>query len=85
MKTLGLHICIRNHEGAFKPSRCCERRFLTLTVMAPYTIIALMVSISREMANPTQAFSAMTVGGGGRNYYISSGAVARRASGDKSS
>lgn len=29
----------------------------TLTVIAPYTIIALMVSISREMANPTQAFS----------------------------
>lgn len=25
--------------------------------MAPYTIMALMVSISREMANPTQAFS----------------------------
>lgn len=32
-------------------------RMCTLTVMAPYTIIALMVSISREMANPTQAFS----------------------------
>lgn len=28
-----------------------------LTVMAPYTIMALMVSIRREMANPTQAFS----------------------------
>lgn len=28
-----------------------------LTVMAPYTIIALMVTIRREMANPTQAFS----------------------------
>jgi hypothetical protein len=26
--------------------------------MAPYTIMALMVSISREMANPKQAFSA---------------------------
>lgn len=35
----------------------------TLTVIAPYTIIALMVSISREMANPTQAFS---VWGGGQ-------------------
>jgi len=29
----------------------------TLTVMAPYTIMALIVSISREIANPTQAFS----------------------------
>lgn len=37
----------------------------TLTVIAPYTIIALMVSIRREMANPTQAFS-VCVGGGNR-------------------
>lgn len=29
----------------------------TLTVIAPYTIMALIVSIKREMANPTQAFS----------------------------
>lgn len=33
-------------------------RARTLTVIAPYTIMALMVSISKEMANPTQAFSA---------------------------
>ena len=32
---------------------------LTLTEMAPYTIMALIVSISREMANPTQAFSVL--------------------------
>lgn len=43
--------------------RCGKRRsstayrMCTLTVIAPYTIIALMVSIRREMANPTQAFS----------------------------
>lgn len=39
----------------------CSEDTATLTVMAPYTIMALIVSISREMANPTQAFS-----GGGK-------------------
>lgn len=34
-----------------------DHQTCTLTVIAPYTIIALMVSIRREMANPTQAFS----------------------------
>lgn len=43
-----------------QPSQYCVHSELVLhklTVMAPYTIMALIVSISREMANPTQAFS----------------------------
>lgn len=73
----GLYICIRNHQGALNPVNAVKRDCIflkwdlmtamlsvgTLTVMAPYTIIALMVSISREMANPTQAFSARQWGG----------------------
>lgn len=92
LKTLGLCICIRNHEGAFKPSQCCERRYLDTARARAHTYSDRSVHHHRADGEHQQGDGesnagvlCMTVGGAEEGIITFHQASSLRASGGKSS